>query len=105
MSFTAACDKAPMKITLTGRLDAEQVAALRKLFWECFAERHLDRVIVILTESAVLDAVALSLLINARNLANKAKATLSLACGPGANLNLLRQFDLHQYFELVNEGG
>lgn len=105
MSFTAACDTTPAMITLTGKLDAEQVAALRRLFWECFAERHLNQVIVSLTEGAVLDAVALSLLINARNLATKAKAKLSLVCGPGSNLNLLRQFDLHQYFEVLNEVG
>lgn len=100
MSFTAELDASPATITLSGKLEAEQVVALRKLFWECYAQRPADRVVVQLTESAVLDAVALSLLVNARNLANKAKAKLQLICGPGPNYDLLRQLDLHQYFDV-----
>ncbi len=100
MSFKAELDASPATITLSGRLEAEQVASLRKLFWSCYAERQLDQVIVRLSDSAVLDAVALSLLVGARNLASKAGARLHLVCGPGPNYDLLRQLDLHQYFEV-----
>ncbi len=91
--------------TLTGDLDLEEGAILRKKFWDVIHQDGINNLVVALHQVTRLDPSAISLLVSTQSVVVRRKRKLVLVGLGEACRGILEQTHLDQYFEIQEEFG
>ena len=89
-------------IHLEGDLTLAEMADLREVFWQQLNEHKSKHLIIAMEEAGELHPATISLLVSTKNLADKHKATLTLAGLQVNHRRLLEKINLHQHFAIAD---